>query len=485
MHKSLIGSLILLYSCVSIPDLNNEKNISSISLENSVNDALTNTNFSKGDWPSANWWEMFRDPQLDCLIKKGLVHNPTLQKSIAQMNQAWQEASIRKSAFWPELDFSAQDNWQYYGKNSFLRALAPTAQSVYNQIDLSFNFFYEIDFWGKNRHLFYSALGLAKAHSAETAQSVLLISTSIALAYFDLQSSYKKLTILNEIKDVRSSRLNLVKMRRMHALSTDIEKIQNQTPVLDVDALILQYKQKIELDKHLIKALIGESPDSEEILAQPRAVFDHSFPLPENISLNLLARRPDLMAQIWRVEAAAHQIGVAKTLFYPNVNLSAFAGLESLHFNDLFSWNSKIASLLPALNLPIFTAGRLRANVNAKETLYESAVYAYNELLLNAAKEVADQITTFQFVNAQLSIQEANVASLIQRYQLTSARFTDGISNYLNVLSAEEDVLNQRIQLTDIEYGRVIAALKLIKALGGGYDCSDCSPMTTKEAGHD
>jgi len=426
---------------------------------------------------------MFKDPQLNCLIRKGLLHNPTLQKTIAQMNQAWQEASIRKAAFWPELDFSAQDNWQYYGKNTFLRTLAPTAQSTYNQIDLTLNFFYEIDFWGKNRHLFESALGLAKAHTAETAQSSLIISTSIALAYFDLQSSYKKLKIVNEIKDVRASRLNIIKMRRMHALSTDIEKIQNETPVLDVDALILKYKQQIELDKHLIKSLIGQGPDSEEILVKPRAVFDHPFPLPDNISLNLLARRPDLMAQIWRVEAAAHQIGVAKTYFYPNVNLSAFGGLESVHFNNLFSWNSAIGSLLPALNLPIFTAGKLRANVNAKQAQYETAVFAYNELLLNAAREVADQITTFRFVNAQFCVQEANLASLIQRYHLNSSRFTDGISNYIAVLSSQEDVLNQRIQLTDLEYGRFIAALKLIKALGGGYDCSDSSPIK-QEAGH-
>lgn len=488
MHKDiyLIAGLILLHGCVTIPDLNDEGKLTSVSLDSSVNEALADANFDRGDWPSSNWWAMFHDPQLNCLIQKALVKSPTLQKAITEMDQAWQQANIRKSAFWPELDFSAQDNWQYYGKNSFLRSLAPQVPASINQIDLSINFFYEIDFWGKNRHLFESALGLAKAQSAEAAQATLVVSTAIALAYFDLQISLKKLRTLKGIKDVRGSRLNVITMRRMHALSTDIEKIQNETPILDVDALILQYQQQIDLDKHLINVLIGQGPDTEEIFVQPSAIFDQPFPLPENISLNLLARRPDLMAQIWRVEAAAHQIGVAKTLFYPNVNLSAFGGLESLHFNDLFSWDSKIGSLLPALNLPIFTAGKLRANVNAKEAQYETAVFAYNELLLNAAREVADQITIFRSINEQLDVQKKNVDSLVQRYDLMSLRFTDGIANYISVLSAEEDVLNQRLQLYDVEYGRFISVLKLIRALGGGYDSTTLSPVKIKntEDGH-
>jgi NodT family efflux transporter outer membrane factor (OMF) lipoprotein len=481
MYKRILIILsFLMHGCVSIPNLNNEEKFSSISLESSVKEALADQHFEKGDWPSENWWEMFRDPQLDCLIQKALIESPTMQKAISQMKQAWQEANVQKAAFWPEIDFNGQDNWQYYGKNTFLRSLAPASPPSFNQIDLSLNFFYEIDFWGKNRHLFESVLGLAKAQSAETAQAALLASTAVALAYFDLQISLKKLKILKETREVRTSLLHLVTLRTTNALSMEVEKIQNETPLLDVDASILQYEQQIELDKHLISILVGQGPDSEEIFTKPSAMFDQPFPLPENITLNLIARRPDLMAQIWRVEAAAHQIGVAKTYFYPNVNLNAFGGLESLHFNDLFSWNSKIGSLLPAISLPIFTAGRLRANVNAKEQQYESAVYAYNELLLTAAKEVADQITIFRFVNEQLAIQESNLNAMIQRYDLILSRFVYGVADYLPVLTAEEDVLNQRLQLADLEYDRYIAALKLIKALGGGYDCSDGAPMTIK-----
>ena len=139
----------------------------------------------------------------------------------------------------------------------------------------------------------------------------------------------------------------------------------------------------------MIKSLTGQGPDAEEVFAKPSVVLEQAFPLPDHVALNLLSRRPDLMAQIWRVESAAHQIGVAKTYFYPNFNLSSLGGFETLAFGTMFSWNSKMGSLLPAFTLPIFNAGRLRANVNSKEDQYETEVYAYNELLLSAAREVA------------------------------------------------------------------------------------------------
>lgn len=469
MFYYLLAILLSLASCASIPQLQEEKKLASVSLNKSLETAYTDALFQKGNWPDPNWWEMFKDPQLNQLIIKGLENNPTMQKAVANMKSAWQMANVQKSYLWPELDFTAQDNWQYFGKNGFFRSFAKTLPPSVNEIDIDFNFFYEVDFWGKNRRLFQASLGEAKATTAESAGAALWISTAIALAYIDLQTDLKKLDILKQIKETRSSSYNVVNTRVVHAQSTQVEKIQANKPVLDVDVLIEQYKLQIELDKHLISALIGQGPDDGETYSTLSAVLETPLPLPDNIEFNFLSRRPDLMAQIWRAMSAAEHVGAAKTEFYPNFSLSAFGGIETLSFGTIFSWNSKMGSLLPAFTLPLFNAGRIRARVNAKEAEYESAVYAYNELLFQAAKEVADEISTFRSVNQQIEIQRANLKDLTDRCELVSSQFTNGIVNSLDVLSSQEEVLNQCLILADLEHNRLMAALKLIKALGGGY----------------
>jgi outer membrane protein TolC len=190
--------------------------------------------------------------------------------------------------------------------------------------------------------------------------------------------------------------------------------------------------------------------------------------LPDNISSDLLARRPDLMAQICRVEAAAKEIGAAKADFYPNVNLSAFAGLESLAFSNLFR-DSKTGSLMPAIHLPIFTGGRLRANLRSKVAAFNQAVYAYNDLVLTAAKEVADQIVTVGAIIDGLSQQVDAYEDTAAQYDLLFLRYDKGIDNYLTVLDGENDVLQQRFLLVGQYMDHLSSILNLIKRLGGGY----------------
>ena len=206
------------------------------------------------------------------------------------------------------------------------------------------------------------------------------------------------------------------------------------------------------------------------------AVFKRPIEIPSNLSSDLLARRPDLTAQIWRIEAAAREIGAAKADFYPRVNLMAFAGLESLSFNKLLNFGSKEGGFVPALHLPIFTGGRLTAHLKGKVALFNEETYRYNELILNAAREVADQIvilsTTFDALNCQvnsLSAAEEQLAMQFSRYQY-------GINDYLTVLEREENLFAQQYQLYGYERDYLLAVLKMIKALGGGYHTNQPLP---------
>lgn len=467
---------IVFYGCTpSMSDL--EQKISGpSSIDPSLEEALSSATFEAGEWPSENWWEMFQDPQLNALILQAVEDSPTIKKAEAQVDYAKQVAKRERAALFPELDFNATENWQHLSKNGLYRSYFPLPAGsqppppTLDLIDVQLNFSYEFDFWGKYRKTFNAALGVAKSQEAEAAQATLVLATSVALAYFDLQSNQATLTILRQMLDERKQALDLANARQEYGLTNQIPTLGSEQNIFTLEQLILATEQEIIIDKHMLMVLLGQGPDSPQIIEDPRSSFVSPFPLPMDISSDLLARRPDLMAQIWTVESAAYQIGAAKTDFYPSFSLGAMAGLESITFNKLFKISSRQGSLNPAIHLPIFTAGRIKANVLTKVAEFETAVYQYNDLLLQAAKQVADEITTLRTVNDQLLVQGRNLESYQATYALNLSRFEQGVSNYLDVLSAEDAFLNQQLTEVDLLHNRLNSAVRLIKALGGGYE---------------
>src|SRR5581483_2929809 len=215
--------------------------------------------------------------------------------------------------------------------------------------------------------------------------------------------------------------------------------------------------------------LVGASPDEDVAPEAMRALFQRPVKIPSDLSCDLLARRPDLTAQIWRIEAAAKEIGAAKADFYPRVNLMAFAQLESLSFNKLFNISSRQGGLVPAVHLPIFTGGKLTANLKQKVAEFNRETHRYNELLLNAAKEVADQISILSFTFDTLGIQMSTLEVAKDQFALQNSRYEQGVSNALSVMEKENEVLSERYALLAFERNYLLAVLKMVKALGGGY----------------
>lgn len=470
MKRAIFLGLLALQGCVSVPQKKIDDRVaSSLSFDASSERALASGVFQEGEWPTKNWWELFHDPQLASFIRTALADSPTMKRAEARMRAARQAANEKRAALFPHLDFDADTNWQYLSKNGFFRSIDPTIPGNINVIDVSLDFTYELDFFGKNRHTFEAAFGIAKAEEAERAQTILILSTAVASVYFELQADLSALHLLKEIGERRSILSQLHRERYTYGLDTEIRNLKFERDVLNIQNLILSIEKKIELDSHLLRMLMGHNPDDGEKLMVVPSEMRGAFPLPCDLSADLLARRPDLMAQIWRVEAAAHEIGAARALFYPNVNLLAFAGFESVSFSNIFSWQSRMAALNPAINLPIFTAGKLTANLKGKKAKFDEAIASYHELLLQAAKEVVDQISLFRLVSDQLKIQRLTIDNVEKNYQLTSERFSVGVDRYTNVLDTEEQLLEQKLEWIKLEYERYLSAVRLIKALGGGY----------------
>jgi NodT family efflux transporter outer membrane factor (OMF) lipoprotein len=207
--------------------------------------------------------------------------------------------------------------------------------------------------------------------------------------------------------------------------------------------------------------------------------YDEALALPANVPADLLARRPDIVAQQLRVEAAAARIGAAKADFFPNINLAAFVGLgaTSIHGLPLFNAGSAIAGIGPALHLPIFDAGRLQANLRGRYGEYDIAVSQYNQALVDALRQVADQIASLRAVKRQLVDQADALAAAGDAYGLTLDRYRAGLTNYLDVLVNEERLLAERLNRVRLEGRSLALAVETIRALGGGYH----TPQATAE----
>lgn len=429
---------------------------------------------SGGEFPDPCWWEMFGDPQLTALIERALADSPTLNRVAARVMEADAEASVKFSRLFPQLGLNASANYQNLGKFNLFRAYAPTIFPAHvDEYKLDLNISYEVDFWGKNRHIYRSALGKAQAEIAEQQTAILVLTTSVASSYFKLQAEMQQLKLLQDQRKIVEKISGLSQTRQENALDSTTQVLITDNQVLALDQNIQYSIQRVGLARHMLNRLIGQGPDLCEDVEEVSLNCNIQFPLPCNISSELLFRRSDLVAQIWRIEAAAHMVGAAKTEFYPSIDLIAVLGLDGVFSDRFFSWGSRFRSVMPAIHIPVFTAGRLRANLREKRAEFEQMIYRYNEDVLQAAQEVADQILILKTTNENLNSEELLLQNKIQNRDFAKSRYQNAIESLSHYLDVENQLLQEQIENIGLQYQQRTAIIQLIKALGGGYCTSE------------
>ncbi len=478
----LYTGLLILSGCVSLPKDEQTANlIAPPTLQTSVQEGLKTSFFTTGDWPTQSWWETFQSDQLNGLIEEAIGLNPTLQSIAQRINSAKQEAVIAKSRLFPLLFFDFTESWTYLSHNGLYRALNPTVPINANLVDLTLSFTYEFDFWGKNTHLFHAALGEERARRAETAQVELMTTTAVAQAYFALKTNLIRRQLYEQLYCVRQEIWGLQELMHAGALRSRFSPLRSAEDVGEAQKMLASIQEEVATTQHQLNLLVGRGPDTPIEVDPVLNEFSESLKIPETLSLDLLARRPDLMAQVWHVEALAHEVGAAKADFYPSVNLTALMGLESIFYRKLFQEQSKTGSLKPAIHLPIFTAGAIRANVRAKKAAFDEAIFAYNNLILTSAAEVADLLVLAESIFSQKQTQDAIVSDALDRLSLIELTFEHGLSDAFEFYSLQEEVILKELENVNLLYGQYVAAIKLIKALGGGYH-SEYVPLTKESA---
>jgi NodT family efflux transporter outer membrane factor (OMF) lipoprotein len=266
--------------------------------------------------------------------------------------------------------------------------------------------------------------------------------------------------------------LGLIRQRVQAGLDTTVELRQGEGALPEARQQIGQIDEQIALTRHALAALTAQPPQAlDSLVVAPGAarLTALTASLPTSLPADLLGRRADITAARWRIEAAGSDVASAQAAFYPNINLTAFAGLASIGLDRLINAGSEQYGAGPAIRLPIFDAGRLRANLRGKTADLDAAVESYNAAVLEAVHETADPISSLRAIAGQQREQAQAQAAAESAYDLAMQRYRAGLSTFLVVLNAEAGVLNQRRQAADLKARAWDAQIALIRALGGGY----------------
>jgi NodT family efflux transporter outer membrane factor (OMF) lipoprotein len=425
-----------------------------------------------GHWPADSWWTAYGDHQLDTLIAEALAGSPSIAVAQARLQRSQASVQIAGSANQPQLSANASATEQKQSYN-YLTPIGFTPQGWNDYGRATLDFSWELDFWGKNRAALAAATSEADAARADAAQARLTLSTAIASAYAELAREHAALDTAKAALQVRAKTADLFRRRYDNGLETLASVRQVESRRASAEADVLSLEEQLALQRNRIAALMGAGPDRGLAIARPTVDLAQSFALPEQLAAELLGRRPDITAARMRAEAAAKRIDQARAAFYPNVNLAAFIGVQSLGLDMLTKNGSSIGSVGPAISLPIFSGGRLQGQLRGADADYAEAVANYDRTVVQALQDVADAAVSQKALGGQIVKTGEAVDAAREAWRIQNNRYTGGLSTFLDVLSAEDSLLsNLRVQ-TDLQSRSFTLDVALVRALGGGYSTNN------------
>lgn len=412
-----------------------------------------------------SWWKKFRDPQLNQLMDVALQDSPTVLTAAARVREAKHLAEGAAAPLWPSLDFSGyveRAKFSYYGL-----VPPPFNGHTYNIGDLGFNLNYDIDFWGKNRETLAARVSAECAAQAELAEARLILSAAVANTYFQLLGNMEQLRLAKLYWRQSKELSDIVVDRAKNGIESDIPvktALSNeQTARLSID----QFREAETLSRNQLAVLLGKNPFMTRIEARPLRFHVYHISLPVPLTANVLAQRPDIYAAKARAQAAAHVIKVAKAAFFPDISLNAVFSYQSVGLGHLFDVVSQNNSGTAAVDLPIFDAGARRANLGVKYAEYDVAVNQYNETILNALRDAADQLASLKSLRAQLASQGNAILATRHNYKLFLSRYNHGVVDYVPVLEISQLLTQQQATEANLQVRHLQKAVAMIKALGG------------------
>ena len=423
-----------------------------------------------GQWPSLDWASQFSDPQLPGLIAEALDGNPSIAQAQARIAKASSYIESSKSALYPKVNGSYSWNREIYSANSIYPP--PFGGTWYSENNALASASWDLDLWGKNRQRLGQAVSQERAAEADMQQARVTLAASVASTYNQLARLYAQRDIAQREIRNREDIGRITDGRVTAGLDTNVERQTAIGNIATTRANLTDLDGQITVVRYQLGALLGKGPDRGLQTAQPVLAPGGAVALPGNLPADLLARRPDLVAARWQVEAALHDVKEAKAEFFPDVNLAAAAGFDAFGWGKFFTAGSRQVQFGPAIHLPIFDGGALRSQLKGRYADFDYDVATYNQTLVNALNDVATQVSSIHSIDRQQADAQRALEASTSAYQLSVVRYKAGLSPQLQVLSADQNRLAAEQTLTDLRMSRRNMQIGLIKALGGGFDAT-------------
>jgi NodT family efflux transporter outer membrane factor (OMF) lipoprotein len=428
-----------------------------------------------GNWKQAqpndqnlggNWWEMFQDPQLNALEMQVNVSNQNLKAAEAQYTQARALVRYNRAAYFPTIDAGASATRNRISNH---RPASTVANGItYNDFQIPLELTYEVDVWGRVRRTVESYREQAQASAADLATVNLSMHAQLALDYFQARTLDAEEQLLNSTVTQYEQALELIESRFAGGIASELEVQQARTQLettraqaIDVGVARAQYE-------HAVAILIGKPPADFSLAALPLTAPPP--PIPPGLPSELLERRPDIAAAERRMASANAQIGVAKAAYYPTISLGATGGFESGVITTLISGPSILWSAGGSAVAPIFDAGRRRANLDQAIAAYDQTVANYRETVLTGFQQVEDNVAASRILENEAQVQDKAVVAAQKYLELAVIRYKGGVTSYLEVTTAQSAALSNQLTALNILGRRMVDAVTLIQALGGGWD---------------
>jgi len=417
---------------------------------------------TSSSYADEKWWTIFEDQQLQALIHKAIVQNYDVRIAAARVLQAQAAVGITRADQFPSIYGGASASNTQFPQTKTL----PTTNTSANQVNLSLS--WEIDFWGKYRRATEAARATLLATEWGQKAVIWSLVSNVASAYFQLLELDDEMEISRRTLASRKDSLRLVEIREQGGTTSMLDVRQSEQLVYTAAASIPDLERRIEQQENLISILLGDNP---EPITRGKPLVENKFPptVPAGLPSSLLERRPDLQSAEQQLIAANAQIGVAKADFYPQITLTAIAGYQSSALSSLFTGPAGLWSFGGQLAQPIFTAGKIRANVRLTEAQQQEALLFYQQSIQQAFREVSDSLVGYRKDQEFRAQEELLTGAAQDTVRLANVRYDGGVTSYLEVLDSDTRYFNAQVALAQAQLAERVALVQLYNALGGGW----------------
>nr|WP_276046453.1 MULTISPECIES: efflux transporter outer membrane subunit [unclassified Sphingomonas] len=413
------------------------------------------------------WWAGFADPQLDRIVDEATAGNPTLAAALARIAQAQAVLSSRRADNGPDVALDANEQYaRLSGRYTIPPPYAGTTRFVgQGLVNLNWN----LDLFGRQKAAIEGARASTRAAALDLAAARLAIAGSVVQTYIDLARAENEAALARQSIATRENSLRLTNIQIRNKLASNLQAAAAQTLLAQAQGELVRATGARAIAANALAALAGRGTDYAAALAPTAMRLDAALPLPAQVPADLLARRPDIAAAQARIDAAVAGRRVARQAFYPNINLAAMGGFQALGIGNLFSLDAGTVGAGPAIHLPLFDNGRLKADYAGATAALDLATADYNDRVIGAVREAADAIAQVSNLAAQRDRNAAVVRGFAETNRLNAIRISSGLESRLDVVDNDIRLLDAQLAQTNLAADAARQRVALVLALGGGF----------------